>query len=197
MGSLWSDPDFMKNVYAGALFFILEIVLLVGLVPLLVDWRLETRWKPSRLQLCVDARRSVFRVVAVVDGLATHWGTDTKARAEERLKSLQFEVAQLVQTYSAALNADLMRLCAKLIQRSAGVQGALTLMLSMPESDTLEKIAIGDFRECEKILREMYAEVGAPTPKAVFSKDEVQHFAKQVARLRQAAKTGAPVAKEV
>jgi hypothetical protein len=190
MGSLWSDPDFMKNVYAGALFFILEIVLLVGLVPWLVDRRLEARWKPSRLQLCVDARRSIFRAVAVVDGLATHWSTSTKAEAEERLKNLQFEVGQVVQTYSAALNADLMRLCAKLIQRNAGVQTTLRLMLSMPESDTLEKIATRGFNECEEVLREMYAQVGAPTPKAVLSKDEVQRFAKQVARLRQAARGG-------
>jgi hypothetical protein len=76
--------------------------------------------------------------------------------------------------------------------KSAGVENALTLMLRMPKSDTLEKMAVQDFGECEEILRAMYAEVSAPTPKAVFSKDEVQRFAKHVARPRRAAETGLP-----
>lgn len=107
MWEILSSPDFRMNLLAGALFFALELLLVVLLLPALIQRRLDRRWLPTRRGF-VRSLPNPMRVFLQAVELDRQFQADEKGVPGwddwgEGIGMLQ----DRVQTYSACFNPEM------------------------------------------------------------------------------------------
>jgi hypothetical protein len=110
MWEIIASKDFLANLLAGSVFFVLELWLLVLLLPRLVQERLDHRWRIPRKSLCLGVARCLQDVRHHLLRMSDLNKSGKKPSYLELSELSQRPVQDLmgiVQTYNAAMTPEM------------------------------------------------------------------------------------------
>lgn len=135
MLELMSGSDFETNLLAGAVFFLLEFLLVVLLLPYFLQKRLDKRWAGARHYLCVALIQNVREMVEMLGN-----GRNDRAQdIQQHVRRFQADMRDTMQTYNQALNPELMKLGSEVLQSIAKLDSAILYLVSVHDGELAKR----------------------------------------------------------
>lgn len=163
MWELLNSPDFRTNIAAGAVFFVLEGILFVGVLSYVLQRRLDGRWRRARHYLCTSLLRSLHNVTGAFDIQDGHRRQDAERVVTAKVNAFKRDLTDTIQTYGQALNPELMRLGGEVIQSVTLLDYAVEGMFEWGDCENV-KLCL---RTCLERVEMMFDNIGELEPAKV------------------------------
>lgn len=160
MWEIISSRDFLLNLGAGAVIFVLEVVLITALLPWFLQRRLDKRWAPVREAIAYAFEVSVAQYAGVMRMAAERSSRKDLGieSMDELLKGVHEDLLEKFSTYSAALTPELASRSADLLNTSRQIvrSASIEVGLGGKEGSTLVVATFKGYTEqVEALVREV------------------------------------------
>ena len=121
MLELLKNSDFQSNLLAGLIFFVAELALVVTLLPMFIQRRLDLRWQPARKKLWEELDKEIVALANVLSESVGRLNTKTIDVDDvlSEVRSFNRRLSDVVPVYAMALDPKLMELCGEVKTKTA------------------------------------------------------------------------------
>lgn len=159
MWEMLKGCDFQANLLVGAVYFVLEAVLIVGVVQYVLQRRLDGRWASSRKHLCGNLALKWLSFRGTAERVAMFGDRELWEEAARKFEQIGEDMAQLVQTFSQSLDPELMMSAANLLMKAQELEWSCAALASTGKGSV--DLAVTEFiegaNEIEKMCRHIDA----------------------------------------